>query len=217
MRRLGTLTLLGSMVQKGKFSAGMPILVRTLNRVDLPTLGSPTKPICDAASGVDQRDKALPASPIMGSAGHAGAIGRAFCGLRVTNQRPDAGTAPRPAQSTSQPAAAAVEAAMPRTDLQVALEAAQHGALLRAVIFLLWRHCARCNGAGAAVPSCCAGRGPRFCWRAARRVRGRCSARLKGPMAAATGAQVRPRGTWCVRPAPRRARRRTERSERDSP
>jgi len=39
------LTALGSIVQKGKFSAGIPILVSTLNRVDLPTLGRPTMPI----------------------------------------------------------------------------------------------------------------------------------------------------------------------------
>lgn len=34
------------MVQNGKFSAGIPIFVRTLNRVLLPTFGSPTMPIC---------------------------------------------------------------------------------------------------------------------------------------------------------------------------
>jgi hypothetical protein len=32
------------MVQKGKFSALMPALVRALNNVDLPTLGRPTIP-----------------------------------------------------------------------------------------------------------------------------------------------------------------------------
>jgi hypothetical protein len=32
------------MVQKGKFSALMPALVRALNSVDLPTLGRPTMP-----------------------------------------------------------------------------------------------------------------------------------------------------------------------------
>jgi hypothetical protein len=32
------------MVQKGKFSAGMPIFVRVLNSVLFPTLGSPTIP-----------------------------------------------------------------------------------------------------------------------------------------------------------------------------
>src|SRR5690606_33904682 len=36
--------LFGSMVQKGKFSAAIPDLVRALNRVDLPTLGRPTMP-----------------------------------------------------------------------------------------------------------------------------------------------------------------------------
>jgi hypothetical protein len=36
----------GSMVQKGKFSAGMPIFVITLKSVLFPTLGSPTIPIC---------------------------------------------------------------------------------------------------------------------------------------------------------------------------
>lgn len=41
-RSSGTLTreVAGSIVQKGKFSAGTPILVRTLNSVLLPTLGS---------------------------------------------------------------------------------------------------------------------------------------------------------------------------------
>ncbi len=41
---IGTMPLFGSMVQKGKFSAAMPDLVRALNRVDLPTLGRPTMP-----------------------------------------------------------------------------------------------------------------------------------------------------------------------------
>ena len=41
------LTLLGSMVQKGKFSAGIDTLPRVLKRVLLPTLGSPTMPICN--------------------------------------------------------------------------------------------------------------------------------------------------------------------------
>ena len=40
----GTAPALGSMVQKGKFSAAMPALVRALNRVDLPTLGKPMMP-----------------------------------------------------------------------------------------------------------------------------------------------------------------------------
>lgn len=39
------LTLLGSMVQKGKFSAGALSLVSRLNSVLLPTLGRPTMPI----------------------------------------------------------------------------------------------------------------------------------------------------------------------------
>ena len=46
-------TWLGSMVQNGKFSAGMPILVRTLNSVLLPTFGSPTMPICIRKAKVD--------------------------------------------------------------------------------------------------------------------------------------------------------------------
>jgi len=33
---------LGSMVQKGKFSAGIANLVRVLKRVDFPTFGKPT-------------------------------------------------------------------------------------------------------------------------------------------------------------------------------
>jgi hypothetical protein len=37
---------LGSMVQKGKFSAAIPALVSALNSVDLPTLGRPTIPHC---------------------------------------------------------------------------------------------------------------------------------------------------------------------------
>ena len=44
------LTLLGSMVQKGKFSAGMDTLPRTLNRVLFPTFGNPTIPICMPAN-----------------------------------------------------------------------------------------------------------------------------------------------------------------------
>ncbi len=39
-----TMPELGSMVQKGKFSAAIPASVRALKRVDLPTLGSPTIP-----------------------------------------------------------------------------------------------------------------------------------------------------------------------------
>ena len=40
----GTMPVLGSMVQKGKFSAAALPLANALKRVDLPTLGSPTKP-----------------------------------------------------------------------------------------------------------------------------------------------------------------------------
>src|SRR5690606_681098 len=40
----GTIPELGSIVQKGKFSAAMPALVSALNKVDLPTLGKPTIP-----------------------------------------------------------------------------------------------------------------------------------------------------------------------------
>lgn len=40
------LTWFGSMVQNGKLSAAMPILVKTLNNVLLPTLGNPTMPSC---------------------------------------------------------------------------------------------------------------------------------------------------------------------------
>ena len=39
-----TIPEFGSIVQKGKFSAAMPALVKALNRVDLPTLGKPTIP-----------------------------------------------------------------------------------------------------------------------------------------------------------------------------
>lgn len=43
-RSSGTLTRasLGSMVQKGKFSAGIASFVSVLKRVDLPTFGNPT-------------------------------------------------------------------------------------------------------------------------------------------------------------------------------
>ncbi len=40
----GTMPELGSIVQKGKFSASIPALVSALKRVDLPTLGRPTIP-----------------------------------------------------------------------------------------------------------------------------------------------------------------------------
>ena len=45
-RESGTVTIptLGSMVQKGKFSALIPAYVRALNKVDFPTLGKPTIP-----------------------------------------------------------------------------------------------------------------------------------------------------------------------------
>ena len=40
----GTIPVLGSLVQKGKFSAAIPALVKALNKVDLPTFGKPTIP-----------------------------------------------------------------------------------------------------------------------------------------------------------------------------
>ena len=40
----GTTPTFGSIVQKGKFCASIPAAVKALNRVDLPTLGSPTIP-----------------------------------------------------------------------------------------------------------------------------------------------------------------------------
>jgi len=40
------LTSLGSIVQKGKFSAGIEHFVRVLYSVDFPTLGIPTIPTC---------------------------------------------------------------------------------------------------------------------------------------------------------------------------
>lgn len=53
LRKLSTfLTSFGSMVQKGKFSAGIEHLVSVLYSVDLPTLGIPTIPTC---VGVDVR------------------------------------------------------------------------------------------------------------------------------------------------------------------
>ena len=42
-----TMPTWGSIVQKGKFSAGAFDFVSALNRVDLPTLGSPTIPHCN--------------------------------------------------------------------------------------------------------------------------------------------------------------------------
>ncbi len=41
---IGTIPVLGSIVQKGKFSAAIPALVKALNKVDLPTFGKPTIP-----------------------------------------------------------------------------------------------------------------------------------------------------------------------------
>lgn len=38
---LGYLFSFGSMVQKGKFSAGAALLVKTLKNVDFPTFGTP--------------------------------------------------------------------------------------------------------------------------------------------------------------------------------
>lgn len=43
--KIGYLFSFGSMVQKGKFSAGAALLVKTLKNVDLPTFGTPTMPI----------------------------------------------------------------------------------------------------------------------------------------------------------------------------
>jgi hypothetical protein len=40
----GTFPTFGSIVQKGKFSAGIEDLVKALKSVDLPTFGSPTIP-----------------------------------------------------------------------------------------------------------------------------------------------------------------------------
>jgi hypothetical protein len=40
----GTIPTFGSIVQNGKFSAGMADLVRALKRVDLPTFGRPIIP-----------------------------------------------------------------------------------------------------------------------------------------------------------------------------
>ena len=52
---------LGSMVQKGKFSAGASLLVKMLKNVDLPTFGSPTIPTF----------KLVPTRPISGLASGA--------------------------------------------------------------------------------------------------------------------------------------------------
>ena len=46
-----TTPILGSMVQNGKFSAGILASVRALNRLDLPTFGSPTIPHFNATIG----------------------------------------------------------------------------------------------------------------------------------------------------------------------
>ena len=56
-RSSGTCTRveLGSIVQKGKFSAGMEQLDRALYNVDLPTLGMPTRPTCFWWRGADSR------------------------------------------------------------------------------------------------------------------------------------------------------------------
>ena len=40
----GTIPTFGSIVQNGKFSAGIADLVKALNKVDLPTLGRPIIP-----------------------------------------------------------------------------------------------------------------------------------------------------------------------------
>lgn len=58
------------MVQKGKFSAGAELFVRTLKNVDLPTFGTPTMPT----------RRFVPTRPMMGffsgSSGFLGAIVR---------------------------------------------------------------------------------------------------------------------------------------------
>ena len=57
-RPLERLALLGSIVQKGKFSAGRPMRVSTLKSVDLPTLGRPTMPIWGGGGGWQRRSAA---------------------------------------------------------------------------------------------------------------------------------------------------------------
>jgi hypothetical protein len=44
---------LGSMVQKGKLAACAFALLKQLNKVDLPTLGKPTIPHCNAINYCD--------------------------------------------------------------------------------------------------------------------------------------------------------------------
>jgi hypothetical protein len=45
------------MVQNGKFSAGTPILVKRLKRVDLPAFGRPTRPTENIKFGENGRKK----------------------------------------------------------------------------------------------------------------------------------------------------------------
>src|SRR5690554_1810768 len=85
---MGTIPLFGSMVQNGKFSALMPALVSALNRVDLPTLGSPTIPqlnpilVSSAAvggeneSGFEAVQALHDAGPVTGQ--HAGYLAQRF-------------------------------------------------------------------------------------------------------------------------------------------
>lgn len=63
------------MVQKGKFSAGIDNLVRTLNSVLLPTLGRPTIPICAAAVNPVQSKCSLGLSGNSGATNAAGPPG----------------------------------------------------------------------------------------------------------------------------------------------
>lgn len=60
-----TLTWLGSIVQKGKFSAGMLSLVSTLNSVLLPTFGIPTIPICSKVRDARTRQRGGRSSRIL--------------------------------------------------------------------------------------------------------------------------------------------------------
>ena len=60
MQDHGALTWFGSIVQNGKFSAGMPIFVRTLKSVLFPTFGSPTIPICKSDKQLESTRLLLP-------------------------------------------------------------------------------------------------------------------------------------------------------------
>ena len=60
----GTMAVLGSMVQKGKFSAfAFWARVSALKRVDLPTLGSPTMPMFSAIAGFLYGPSMIPSVP----------------------------------------------------------------------------------------------------------------------------------------------------------